>query len=57
MKIAEIKADQIRKTGASVVVSPCHNCVDQLIQINNKFKLGVTIKTLAEVVADALILE
>lgn len=57
MTIAEIKADQIRKTGASVVVSPCHNCVDQLIQINNKFKLGVTIKTLAEVVADALILE
>lgn len=57
MKIAEIKADQIRKTGASVVVSPCHNCVDQLIQINNKFKLGVNIKTLAEVVADALILE
>ena len=57
MTIAEIKADQIRKTGATVVVTPCHNCVDQLIQINNKFKLGVTIKTLAEVVADALILE
>jgi Fe-S oxidoreductase len=57
MKIAEIKADQIRKTGASTVVTPCHNCVDQLIQINNKFKLGVNIKTLAEVVADALVLE
>lgn len=57
MKIAEIKADQIRRTGASTVVSPCHNCVDQLTQINNKFKLGVNIKTLAEVVADALILK
>ena len=57
MKIAEIKAEQIRKTGASVVVSPCHNCVDQLMQIDNKFKLGVKIKTLAEIVADALILE
>lgn len=57
MKIAEIKADQIRKTGASTVVTPCHNCVDQLIQINNKFKLAVNIKTLAEVVADALVLE
>ncbi len=56
MKIAEIKADQIRKTSASTVVTPCHNCVDQLIQINNKFKLGVNIKTLAEVVADALVL-
>jgi Fe-S oxidoreductase len=57
MKIAELKADQIRRTGASTVVTPCHNCVDQLIQINNKFKLGVNIKTLAEIVADALVLE
>lgn len=57
MKIAEVKAEQIRQTGATTVVTPCHNCVDQLMQINNKFKLGVTIKTLAEVVADALVLE
>lgn len=57
MKIAEIKADQIRKTGAKVVVTPCHNCVDQLMQIDAKFKLGVKIKTLAEVVADAIVFE
>lgn len=56
MKIAEIKAEQIRKTGASVVVSPCHNCVDQLTQIDSKFKLEVKIKTLSEIVADAIIL-
>lgn len=56
MKIAELKAEQIRQTGASTVVTPCHNCVDQLIQINNKFKLGVNIKTLGEIVADALTL-
>ena len=57
MKTAEIKAEQIRKTGAKTVVSPCHNCVDQLMQIDNKFKLGVQIKTLSEIVADAIILE
>jgi Fe-S oxidoreductase len=57
MKIAEMKAEQIRKTGASIVVTPCHNCVDQLMQIDNKFKLGVQIKTLAEIVADAIVLE
>jgi len=56
MKIAEIKAEQIRKTGAKIVVTPCHNCVDQLAQINITFKLGVQIKTLAEIVADAIIL-
>ena len=57
LKIAEIKAEQIRKTGAKVVVTPCHNCVDQLTQINVTFKLGVQIKTLAEIVADAIILD
>ncbi|MCX6250886.1 MAG: (Fe-S)-binding protein [Bacteroidetes bacterium] len=57
MKIAEIKAVQIQKTGAKIVVTPCHNCVDQLSQINVFFKLGLKIKTLAEIVADALILE
>jgi Fe-S oxidoreductase len=56
LKIAEIKAGQIRETGAKVVVTPCHNCVDQLSQINVLFKLNIQIKTLAEVVADALIL-
>lgn len=56
MKTAEIKAEQIRKTGAKIVVSPCHNCVDQLMQINFTFKLNVQVKTMAELVADAIIL-
>jgi Fe-S oxidoreductase len=57
MKIGELKAEQIRKTGARIVVTPCHNCIDQLTQINLAFKLNVEIKTMAEIVADALILE
>ncbi|MHC1708126.1 MAG: (Fe-S)-binding protein [Bacteroidales bacterium] len=57
MRIASVKADQIRNTAAKIVVTPCHNCVDQLIQINYSFKLGVQIKTMAEIVADAIILE
>lgn len=56
LKIGEIKAEQIRKTGAKVVITPCHNCVDQLTQLNHTYKLGVKIKTIAEVVADAIIL-
>jgi Fe-S oxidoreductase len=56
MSIAKIKADQIRNTGAAIVVTPCHNCVDQLLQINAAFKLNVKIMTLAELVADAIVL-
>jgi Fe-S oxidoreductase len=52
-----IKADQIRRTGAGIVATPCHNCIDQLTELNQVYKLGVQIKTVAEIVADALVLE
>jgi Fe-S oxidoreductase len=55
--IGKIKADQIRETGARVVVTPCHNCIDQLMELNQVYKLDVEIKTVAEVVADALVIE
>lgn len=57
IKIGEIKAEQIRKTGASIVVTPCHNCIDQLMQINHYYKLNVKIKSIAEIIADALVIE
>ena len=57
MRTAAIKAEQIRETGAKIVVSPCHNCVDQLTQINFTFKLNIQVKTMAELVADAIILQ
>ena len=56
LKVGQIKADQIKATGAQVVITPCHNCVDQLSQLNHEYKLNVEIKSLAEVVADALVL-
>lgn len=56
IKAGKIKADQIKATGANVVITPCHNCVDQLMQINHTYNLGVEIKSIAEVVADALVI-
>jgi len=50
-----VKAEQIKASGAKVVVAPCHNCIDQLMELNKDYKLNVQIKTVAEMVADALI--
>jgi Fe-S oxidoreductase len=50
-----MKAQQIRGSGASVVVAPCHNCIDQLMELNKEYKLDVQIKTVAEMVAEALV--
>jgi len=56
LKVGKIKADQIRSTGAKVVATPCHNCIDQLMELNKHYKLGVEIKTVCEIAADALVI-
>jgi Fe-S oxidoreductase len=54
MRAGGMKARQIQESGAKVVVAPCHNCIDQLMELNKEYKLNVQIRTVAEVVADAL---
>ncbi|NLG42444.1 MAG: (Fe-S)-binding protein [Phycisphaerae bacterium] len=51
----QLKAEQIRRTGAKIVATPCHNCADQLLEINKHYKLGVEIKTVVELVYGALV--
>jgi Fe-S oxidoreductase/CheY-like chemotaxis protein len=57
LKSAEIKANQIRETGAEVVVTSCHNCVDGLSDLIKHYELGCEVKQLVDLVADALVLE
>lgn len=56
LKVGKLKADQIQKTGAKIVATPCHNCIDQLMELNKHYKLGVKIKTVCEIAADALVI-
>lgn len=57
MKISGLKAEQIKNTGAAIVCTPCHNCIDQLTQTNAAYNLGVKIMTIAEIVAEALVID
>ena len=54
LKIGEVKAEQIKKTGAKVIVSNCYNCHTQLIEINEKYGLGAKVINIVELVADSL---
>lgn len=51
------KADQIQATGAEIVATSCHNCLDQLDEIKRHYKLGVKIQNLSELVAEAIVWE
>ena len=49
------KADQVQATGAQILATSCHNCLDQLGEINKHYKLGVKVMNLSELVAAALV--
>lgn len=55
MKIAgKLKADQIRATGANIVVSPCANCKKQLRELSDYYNLGVQIVGLHDLILRAI---
>jgi len=54
LRAGKIKADQIKAAGARVVAAPCHNCIDQLMELNKHYKLGIEVKTVCEIAAQAL---
>jgi len=51
-----IKSEQIRRTKARIVATPCHNCLDQLAELNKHHKIGVEIKSVLELAAESLVL-
>ena len=57
LKSASIKAAQLKATGATHVVTSCHNCVDGLADLIRHYKLDMKVVQLVNLVADALVLE
>ena len=53
-----VKAQQIKDTGAKVVVAPCHNCRDQIMKsLTKEYGLEIETMYLWELVAESLIVE
>jgi Fe-S oxidoreductase len=55
LKSAQVKADQLKATGAKYVVTSCHNCVDGLSDLINHYKLDMKVTQLVNLVGDALV--
>ncbi|MEW6139162.1 MAG: (Fe-S)-binding protein [Thermodesulfobacteriota bacterium] len=53
----KVKADEIRATGATVILQSCHNCTDQLKEISEHYKLGARVMNLAELLTEAIVLK
>jgi len=57
MQSARVKAEQMRGSGAEVVVTACENCHTQLSDLNKHYGLGKEVRFLSSLVADALLPE
>jgi len=56
LEVAKIKADQLKATGAKLVCTMCHNCVDGLNDVIKHYRLDMKVVQVLELVANALVL-
>ena len=56
MEVAKIKAEQLKATGAKIVCTSCHNCVDGLSDLIKHYKLDMPVAQVLDLVAEALVL-
>jgi len=56
MASGRVKAEQIRATGAKIVITPCHNCFDQVNDLSEEYDLGVKAMALKEILVESMII-
>jgi len=55
MKSSRVKVDQVKATGAAILATACENCHTQLSNLNDHYKMGLEVKFLSSMLADALV--
>ena len=56
LRSGKVKAEQIKATGATICITPCHNCYDQLRDLNQMYELGIKVLSFKEMFEEALII-
>lgn len=55
MEVAKIKMKQLQDTGAKLVCTSCHNCIDGLNDVIKHYKLDIKVVQVLDLVAEALV--
>jgi Fe-S oxidoreductase len=56
MASGRIKAEQIKATGAKIIITPCHNCFDQINDLVKEYKLGVKVVSFKDLITEMMII-
>lgn len=54
VKANSVKAEQLKATGAKIVITPCHNCHSGIEDIINYYKLGMHVRFFSEILVSAM---
>ncbi len=55
LRAGKLKAEQIRRTGARIVVTSCDNCRHQIGELNEHYGLDIEVTSLSELTVKALV--
>ncbi len=55
LKTGKVKADQIRDTGAKVVVTACDNCLHQIQELSEHNGLGIQVSNVGQLMANTIV--
>ncbi len=55
MASGRVKAEQIKATGAKIVIAPCHNCYDQIRDLGEEYELDIKVRSLKEMIVERLL--
>lgn len=56
MESGRVKAEQIRSTGAKIIIVPCHNCFDQIRDLSKEYGLDVKVTSFKELITETMIM-
>ena len=56
MLSGRVKAEQIKATGAKIVIAPCHNCFDQISDLSEMYELGIEVKSLKDILYESMVI-
>ena len=56
IQTGKLKAEQIKQTGAKVLVTPCENCRLQIGNLNEAYSLGIEISSMMDFVVNNMVI-
>jgi Fe-S oxidoreductase len=54
MKSIRVKAEQMKATGANMIITPCHNCHSGIEDVIGHYKLGMHVSFISELLVKAM---